>query len=213
MQNFSSLSGLGIYVKEGREGVFTGVLLIFVTIAVAIFILFGIRYGDYWRKNSCLQQFYSQEEISAFHRKLAVMIAVGVTVILIDVIILVSAEALFPVVEEVEYLENFLGAFFMLLISFAVPILVYAGLQSNKYDISNWNEMHDEESERYRKSKLKGTVCGCLMMAATILFLISGFGFGWQKMAAAVIYSVFGIGCGIASVIIDHMTLKDKIKS
>lgn len=201
---------LGVYVKEGREGVFTGVLLIFVTVAVAIFILFGIRYGDYWRKKPCLQQFYSQEEISAFHGKFAVMIAAGVTLILIDVIIMVSAEALFPVIEEVAYLESFSAAFFMLLISIAVPILVYAGIQSSKYDISSWNEMHDEGSERYKKSKLKGTVCGCVMMVATILFLIVGFGFDWWKIGAAVIYSVFGIGCGIVSVVIDHMTLKDK---
>ena len=203
---------LGVYVKEGREGVFTGVLLIFVAVAVAIFILFGIRYGDYWRKNPCLQQFYDQEEISAFHRKLAVMIVTGVTIILVDVIILISAVALFPEIDEIEYLESFSVSFFMPLISIAVPILVHAGIQAGKYNIAYWNEMHDEESETYKKSKLKSAVCGCLMLIATILFLIAGFSFGWWGMAAAVIYSVFGIGCGIASIIIDHMTLKDKMK-
>ena len=203
---------LGVYVKEGTEGVFVGVLLIFVTIAVAIFILFGMRYSGYWKKNPNLSQFYSQAEVDDFRRKFAAMITVGVTMILIDVIILVSVEALFPMIEEIDYLESFSVAFFMLLISIATSILVYAGIQNSKYDIGHWNEMHDEESEKYKKSKLKGTVCGCLMMIATILFLIIGFGFGWWKMTAAVIYSVFGIGCGIASVIIDHKPLKDNHK-
>ncbi|MCH5258693.1 MAG: helix-turn-helix transcriptional regulator [Lachnospiraceae bacterium] len=199
---------LGVYVEEGREGVFVGVLMIFVTIAVAIFILFGLRYGDYWKKHTSLPQFYSQSEIAEFQRKFAFMIAAGVTIILIDVIILVSLEALFPVIEKIEYLECFSVALFMLLIAVAVPILVFAGAQASKYNITHWNEMHDENSEAYKKNQLKRAVCGCLMMIATILFLIVGFILKWWGMSAAVIYSVFGIFCGIASVIIEHRTFK-----
>ena len=199
---------LGVYVEEGREGVFIGILMIFVTIAVAIFILFGLRYGDYWKKHTSLPQFYSQSEIAIFQRKYAFMIAVGVTIILIDVIILVSLEALFPMIDEIEYLECFSIALFMLLIALAVPILVFAGAQAAKYNIAHWNEMHDENSEAYKKNKLKRTVCGCLMLIATILFLLVGFIYKWPGISAAVIYSVFGIGCGIASIIIEHMPLK-----
>ena len=203
---------LGVYVKEGREGVFIGVLLIFVAIAVAIFILFGIRYGDFWKKNQCLQQFYSQEEISTFHRKFAVMVATGVTIILVDVIILASANALFPEIDEIEYLESLAGSFFMLLITFAAPIFVYACIQREKYNITHWNEMHDENSEAYKKDKLKSSVCGCLMLIATILYLIAGFGFEIWGVPSIVVFPVFGIGCGIASVIIEHVPLKGKSK-
>ena len=182
--------------------------MIFVTIAVAIFILFGLRYGDYWKKHTSLPQFYSQSEIGIFQRKFAIMIAAGVTIILIDVIILISLEALFPIVDEIEYLECFSVALFMLLITLAVPILVYAGAQASKYNIAHWNEMHDENSEAYKKNKLKRTVCGCLMLIATILYLIIGFVYRWPGIAAALIYSVFGIFCGIASVIIEHKTIK-----
>ena len=136
------------------------------------------------------------------------MIAAGVTIILIDVIIVMSLEALFPVIDEIEYLECFSVALFMLLIALAVPILVYAGAQASKYNIAHWNEMHDENSEAYKKNQLKRAVCGCLMMIATILFLIVGFILKWWGMSAAVIYSVFGIFCGIASVIIEHRTFK-----
>ena len=203
---------LGVYVKEGREGVFIGVLLIFVAIAVAIFILFGIRYSDFWKKNQCLQQFYSQEEISMFHRKFAVMVATGVTIILVDVIILASANALFPEIDEIEYLESLSGSFFMLLITFAAPIFVYACIQREKYNITHWNEMHDENSEAYKKDKLKSSVCGCLMLIATILYLIAGFVFEVWGVPSIVVFPVFGIGCGIASVIIEHASFKSKVK-
>lgn len=140
------------------------------------------------------------------------MVVVGVTIIMIDVIILISLEALFPVIDEIEYLECFSVALFMLLITLAVPILVFAGAQASKYNIAHWNEMHDENSEAYKKNKLKKTVCGCLMLIATILFLIIGFIYKWPGIAAALIYSVFGIFCGIASVIIERIPFKDKSK-
>lgn len=203
---------LSVYVKEAREGVFIGVLLIFVAVAVAIFIIFGIRYSDYWKNNPNLPQFYNQAEISMFQRKYAVMIATGVVIILIDVIIMVSVEALFPVIDEIEYLESFSAAFFMLLISIAVPILIHTGIQSNKYSIAHWNDMHDKESEAYRKDKLKSVVCGCLMLIATLLYLIAGFVFEVWGVPSIVVFPVFGIGCGIASAVINHMTLKDKTK-
>ena len=203
---------LGVYVKEGREGVFVGVLMIFVTIAVAIFILFGVRYSDYWKNHTSLPLFYSQSEISMFQKKFALMIAAGVTVIMIDAIILMSLEALFPVIDEIEYLESFAVSFFMLLITFAVPILVYAGIQASKYNIDHWNEMHDIESEAYKKDKLKSTVCGCLMLIATILYLIAGFSRNIWGVPAIMVFPVFGIGCGIASIIIGHRPLKDKTK-
>ena len=203
---------LGVYVKEGREGVFVGVLMIFVTIAVSIFILFGMRYSDYWKNHTSLPLFYSQSEISMFQKKFALMIAAGVTVIMIDAIILMSLEALFPVIDEIEYLESFAVSFFMLLITFAVPILVYAGIQASKYNIDHWNEMHDIESEAYKKDKLKSTVCGCLMLIATILYLIAGFSRNIWGVPAIMVFPVFGIGCGIASIIIGHRPLKDKTK-
>ena len=203
---------LGVYVKEGREGVFVGVLMIFVTIAVAIFILFGVRYGDYWKNHTSLPLFYSQPEISIFQKRFAIMMAAGVTIILIDAIILISLVALFPMIDEIEYLECFSIALFMLLIAFAVPILVFAGIQASKYNIDHWNEMHDKESEAYKKDKLKSTVCGCLMLTATILYLIAGFSRDIWGVPAVMVFPVFGIGCGIASIIIEHRPPKGKTK-
>lgn len=50
------------------------------------------------------------------------------------------------------------------------------------------------------------------MMIATIIYLISGFVFGAWKTACIVVFPVFGIGCGIAMAVINHMTFKDKVK-
>ena len=69
--------------------------------------------------------------------------------------------------------------------------------------------MHDTNSVTYKNDKLTGIVCGCLMMIATIIFLICGF-VGNLWWTAAVIYSVSGIACGIASMIINRNNEEDK---
>ncbi len=198
---------LGQFVREGREGVFTFVLLIFVTVAVALFIIAGLRHGNFWEEHPYLPQLYREEEVKAFRNRFVVMIAAGVAIILIGVIIMVGVESFFPMFDESDARVYLMGAFFFLLLVAAVSLFVYAGMQSGKYDIDRWNAMHDKTSEVYRKDKLTGTLCGCIMIAATIIYLIAGFCFGAWGIGASVIYSVGGLLCGIAAIVIDHCDL------
>ena len=198
---------LGKSVREGREGIFAFVLLIFVAAAVALFIVAGLRHGNFWEEHPYLPQLYRREEIKAFRNRFTAMIAAGVTIILIDVIIMVGVDSFFPVIDDSAAGENLMAAFFFLLLTVAVSLFVYAGTQSAKYDIDHWNEMHDKTSEVYRKDKLTGMLCGCIMIAATIIYLIGGFCFGAWGIGAAVIYSVGGLLCGITAIVIDHCDL------
>ena len=205
---------LGKSVREGREGIFAFVFLIFVTIAVALFIVAGLRHGNFWEEHPYLPQLYRREEVKAFRNRFTAMIAAGVTIILIDVMILIGMESFFPMLEESDAGEYLMGAFFFLLITAAVSLFVYAGTQSAKYDIDHWNVMHDKTSEAYRKDKLTGMLCGCIMIVATGIYLIGGFCFGAWGISAAVIYSVGGLLCGIAAIVVDHCNLdKGKKKS
>ena len=198
---------LGQFVREGREGVFSFVLLIFVTIAVALFIVAGLRHGNFWEEHPYLPQMYRREEVKAFRNRFTAMIATGVTVILIDVIIMAGVESFFPMLGDSAVGESLKIALFFLLLTAAVSLFVYAGTQSAKYDIDNWNVMHDKTSEAYRKDKLTGMLCGCIMIVATIIYLIGGFCFGAWGIGAAVIYSVGGLLCGIAAIVVDHCKL------
>lgn len=181
------------------------IFFVFLIIAVAIFIITGLRHTDFEQKNPYIKNFYTEEEIDRFHKKYSVMITAGVTIIFIGLIIMVGLESVFD-----EYFRNtlfgaseILSSIFLLLITIAVSILVYAGLQKDKYNINKYNAEHDKESLEYRKNKLTATVCACLMLTATIIYLIIQILSEHMDMRYFIVFPVFAIICGIASIIIN----------
>ncbi len=193
---------LGGIIKEEFTGLIFFILL---TISIAIMIVTGIQHSDYISKNPLLENFYTQKEIDTFNKKYSIMIAAGVSVILIGFIIILGVEAIYPQFEANEYLESLISAIFMLCITFGTVTLIYAGLQKEKYNIDEYNKMHDTDSDAYKKDKLKGSVCACIMLISTIIFLIFGFtidgGFG---MPYVLVFAIGGICCAIASIIINY---------
>lgn len=191
---------LGDIIKEDIIGL---VFFIFVTIAVVIFIMSGIHHSNFINKNPFVENFYTQKEVDVFNKKFSVMITAGVLTILIGVILMLGVGAIYPEFESNEYLESLLTCIFMFCITIGVTILVYAGTQKSKYNIEAYNASHDPESLTYKKEKLTSTVCGCIMMTATIIYLILAFVGGEWGMPSVVVFAVGGICCGIASVVID----------
>ncbi len=188
-----------------QDELYSVVFFIFLTIAVAIFMITGLRHADFQQKNPYIENFYTEEEIDRFHKKFSIMITTGVTIIFIGLIIMMGLESVFN-----EYFRNtlfgadeILSSIFLLLITIAVSILVYAGLQKEKYNIKDYNTAHDKESPEYKRSRLTATICTCLMLTAVIIYLIFGFLNGNWGMPYFVVFPVFGIGCGIVSVIIN----------
>ena len=187
-----------------KEEFTTLIFFIFLTVGVAMLILMGMQHSNFVKKNPILDFFYTQKEIDAFDKKFSVFIVTGVSLILIGIILLLGIEAIYPEIDSNEYLESLFSCIFMIFIAIAVMIFIYAGIQKSKYNIKEYNESNDKDSDLYKKNDLAGTVCGCIMMIAVIVFLIAGLGFGEWGMSAPVIFSVAGIICGIASIIIHH---------
>ncbi|MEZ3508645.1 MAG: helix-turn-helix domain-containing protein [Lachnospiraceae bacterium] len=194
------------FIDEVIKEDFSGILfLIFVVIGVAILILFGIRNSDFKQKNPFIVNFYKEKEIDDFNRKFSVMVTVGVSLYIIDAIILLSAETIFPDINSNEYLESLFASIFFLIIAIATMIIVYAVIQKDKYNIDKYNQLNNKSSETYKKESLNGTVCGCIMMITTIIYLLISFIKGEWGMPTVVVFAVGGICCGIASSIINHM--------
>ena len=133
------------------------------------------------------------------------MVTVGVSLYIIDAIILLSAETIFPDINSNEYLESLFASIFFLIIAIATMIIVYAVIQKDKYNIDKYNQLNNKSSETYKKESLNGTVCGCIMMITTIIYLLISFIKGEWGMPTVVVFAVGGICCGIASSIINHM--------
>lgn len=187
-------------IKEDLCSMF---FLIFVVIGVAILVLMGIRHEDFKKKNPFIINFYKEEEIDKFNRKFSVMVTAAVSLFIIDAIIFMGAETAFPAIDENEYLESLIFCIFFLIIAAGVMLLVYAGIKKDKYDINKYNQMNDKKSEVYKKDSLTGSVCGCIMLIATILYLIGGFVFSEWAMPTIVVFAIGGVCCAIAAIIIN----------
>ncbi|MDD6656314.1 MAG: helix-turn-helix transcriptional regulator [Lachnospiraceae bacterium] len=107
----------GIQIKEEFA---TVVFFIFLVIAVAILIVEGLQHSDFEKKNPLIENFYTTEEIDAFNKKFAIMIAFGVVTILIGVIVLIGTVAIYPEIDGNDTLESILSAVFFLFITVAV---------------------------------------------------------------------------------------------
>lgn len=180
------------------------VFFLFVATAVAIFITSGLQMSYFEKKYPYIENFYTDEEKEAFHRKLIKFITTGVVLIIFGIILAIGMDAMVSYGNPMhENFDELSGAIFMLLVTIAVILFVYAGTQDSKYNIDHYNLMHNHNSKTYKNDKKIGLICGCIMMVATMIYLACGFiGNLWQT--AWVIYPIFGIACGIVAVVINR---------
>lgn len=172
------------------------ILLCCVVIAVPIFIMLGIEEENFDKKHPQLPHFYSEEEVDNFDKKFIKAIAFGVALILVGVIALIALYGLKVVGEE-----STLPAVVLLgCVTLAVPVFTYFGIQKEKYDIENYNQMHSEEGKK--REEKSGKICVVIMLTATAIFLASGWLFDLWKINW-VVFPIGGILCGIVSTIFE----------
>lgn len=171
------------------------VLLIFVVFSVPIFIVKGIEMENFKSKYPKLSNFYSQEEIDNYNNKFSKMIALSISIILIGVVVMMATIALKTFNED----STFPVSILMCFVSVAVPILVNAGIQKDKFDIEKYNK----ENSMYSKNELDkvGKYCGVIMIIATIIYLLISFIFNiWE--ISWIVFPVGGMLCGIVSILL-----------
>ena len=178
----------------------TSILLICITVAVALFIVFGMGHNRFQKKHPVIQPFYTEEQIDAYERRFPLLIAFPVVLILIGVVCQVAI----VLVPELSNMDNkdkwaLVGTSILLLcITMAVTVLVWAGIQKDKYDIEKYNRQTRQEldptPEQKRLNRLIGAIWGSGMVLATALFLLLGF---IQELwdSASVIYPVAALLC------------------
>lgn len=194
----------GIGVEEELASVAFFVPLI---VAVMVFVVMGMQMERFMQKHPVIEDFYTEEEKDQAYKKYTVRIAAGVGIILIGLLLVLVGEALPDKVSVilpsiwVQEVDDFSGAVFLLLIAIGVWILVYGGMQKEKYNIQGYNKEANPSPEKKRRDTLTGKVCGCIMMLATCIFLF------WSFMTNSweitwVVYPIAGILCGVAAVVL-----------
>lgn len=199
-----SLFLTGIGVSDELASVAFFVLLI---VSVMIFVVMGLQMQRFTEKHPVIEDFYTEQEKDQAYKKFTVRIAVGVGAILTGLLIVLVGETVSPETEAmlspvwVQRGDDFFGTVFMLFVTVGVSILVYAGMQKEKYNIKGYNKEANPSPERKRRSALIRKICGCIMMLATCIFLFWGFAAnGWG--ISWVVYPIAGIFCGITALVL-----------
>ena len=165
-------------------------LLSCVVVGVVILIVGSLNHSEFKRRNPSIEPRYAADTLDRFSRRYPVMIAAGVGAVLLDVIFLIGLspeDSSLDLVRGV-HIEDLILAPFMFVLAMAVGILIWAGMQKSKYDLSELTYIgHRQElgadlpptanvksPEQVRADRIMGTACGIIMLLATIVFLVWG---------------------------------------
>lgn len=198
---------LALYGAVGMpENWVAAVLISGIAVAVAILVVAGIRYDRFEKEHPVLQDFYTKEQRDRFLNRYPFLIALPIVLFFLAVVwlILLGERA-----EQLgERAEAILVGVFLTAVALGVAVLVWAALRKGKYDIAQWNKQHDPSPEAVARRKKVGKVCGAIMLAATVVYMILGFGsmalegdYGgsWGWAWGWIVYPIAGVICALAS--------------
>lgn len=200
-------------------------LMLCVLPAVVLFIIGGIRMSDFAQTHPYIEPFYDAQTLEAFRRRYPVYIATGVGLCIGAVLFWMLMEDLrLPAVLSVtgqmpaHQSEGWLSGIGTLFLSAGVGTLVYGLMQCSKYRIEDYNR--ERQRERSRENYRMETICGVIMMIATIIFLAFLFvsrANGWGRhligYVAGGVYSIGGILCGIVSMVMEKAQPEKPVQS
>lgn len=179
--------------------------LLFVLVAVVLFVIGGIRHGYFCEQHERIEPFYDPKTLAAWRQRFPVFAAGGVGLILAAMIVMLMLDDLRLFGLTASRSESLIDSFGLLLIAAGVGLLVYGGMQDSKYKVESYNkERAEERSPHYKRL---GQIQGAIMLVSTAVFLLylyfwktdiiadgHGLGFG-----AAVIFGVGGLLCAVVS--------------
>lgn len=188
------MAGFGVH-----EMLATAFFMLVLTVSVVVLVASGIEHEHFCKKHPALQDFYTEEEKEDFHRRFIWYISGGVGAILFGVVLLMGAFVFLP---EREPYESLVGGIFLLIIAGAVTSFAYGGIQDDKYKIWKYNRDNNPTPEAKKRLDLIGVSCTCIMLAVTAVYVALGLSRGaWGT--SVWLFAVGGIGCAIASIILN----------
>lgn len=200
----------GNYMPENVYMLATAVMLVFIAIAVFLFVTGGISHSAYENNTGRLPELYTPEETEHFNtRVFPYLIGGGVIAIFLGIIC--------TIISSMFEVENIGSALFLALVGVGCWMFIYGGIQHSKYDVRKFNENQGREARleegpddadtpeiaRLKKREvLSRKLCAIIMLFSTIVFLFIGFGFNiWHPTWA--VFPIGGLVCAIVNEIFD----------
>lgn len=180
------------------DAVLNTLFMMIVIVAVLILVVQGMKDSDYRKKHPLIQDFYSLEEKEEFDRHYPTKVATGVGLILIGGLVGMNGDSL-PLPRQMN--EEFYYGIFMLFVMAGVSVFTYTGLKKQEYNVDAYNKANDPRMNK--ENGLVAVWCGCIMLVATILFLIAGLVFHLWEICW-IVYPIGGLLCGIVTLILNR---------
>lgn len=180
-----------------NDDVLNTLFMMIVIVAILILIVQGMKNSDYRKKHPVIQDFYTQEEKDDFDSHFPARIATGIGLILIGMLIGMNGDTL-PLPGSMT--DDFYYGIFLLIVTAAVSLLIYTGMQKQEYDIDAYNKENSQKSSG--KYDPIAAWCGCIMLVATIIFLTAGLVFRLWEICW-IVYPIGALLCGIVTLIIN----------
>lgn len=182
-----------------HEMLATALFLLVVTVSVVVLVASGIQHEHFCKRHPVISDFYTDEEKELFHQKFIWFIAGGVGAVLFGVVLMLLFFAFFP---EQEPYETIIISIFLIIIAGAVLSFIYGGIQNDKYQIWKYNRDNSPAPEAKKRLDLIGSICACLMLLATALYVGLGIKNGsWNT--SWWVFPLGGILCAVVSVALD----------
>lgn len=172
---------------------------VIIIIGILILVSHGMQDENYRKNHPAVQDFYSKEEKEAFEKKFPVLVTTAIGFILTGMLIFGMNGEYLPLLKGMT--EDFYYGLFMVCVAAAVGIFVYSGMKKDEYDVEKYNKSNNPDSESRKKNGMVAVWCGCIMIVATIIFLVAGLIYNmWET--CWIVYVVGGLLCGIVSIIL-----------
>ena len=170
------------------------VFFLFLIFAVTIFIVSGMNHDIFLRQHSGFVPCYTKEEMDRFERRFPFLIAIPVALILAGLLVMIPMDMHAPSSFSKDQWDALLTTLFLLCVTIAVTVLVWAGIQHSKYGFP--------EEKMTPAERRVGRVWGFGMVAATALYVGLGLGLDLWEQAAPIIYTVAALLCVAVTILV-----------
>lgn len=137
-----------------------------VILGVMVLIVGGLQFDAFEKKCPAVDVVYPPERIEAFDQRFAWLIAGPVGLILLGVLI--------PGLLEAKLGENLSGALFLVCITVAVTVMVWAGMQKGKYETPEDARRKRDDPAYARREGLMSKSMAVLWISVALLYVLWG---------------------------------------